>query len=81
MSTSCAAITTGGRGLLAGADRAGRGDHDSPLTGIAIAAVLSLLAILYQASRPYLAVLAGCRGAPAFGTWHDIRMRCSPRAC
>lgn len=40
----------------------------SPLTGIAIAAVLSLLAILYQASRPYLAVLGRLPGEPpAFG--------------
>jgi high affinity sulfate transporter 1 len=40
----------------------------SPLTGIAIAAVLSLLAILYQASRPYLAILGRLPGEPpAFG--------------
>jgi SulP family sulfate permease len=40
----------------------------SPLTGIAIAAILSLLAILYQASRPYLAVLGRLPGEPpAFG--------------
>jgi high affinity sulfate transporter 1 len=40
----------------------------SPLTGIAIAAVLSLLAILYQASRPYLAVVGRLPGEPpAFG--------------
>ena len=40
----------------------------SPLAGIAIAAVLSLLAILYEASRPYLAVLGRLPGEPpAFG--------------
>jgi SulP family sulfate permease len=34
------------------------------LTGMAIAVALSLLAILYQASRPYLAVLARLPGEP-----------------
>jgi high affinity sulfate transporter 1 len=36
----------------------------TPLTGMAIAVALSLLAILYQASRPYIAVLARIPGDP-----------------
>ncbi len=40
----------------------------SPLTGMAIAVALSLLAILYQASRPYLAALGRLPGEPpAYG--------------
>ena len=35
------------------------------LTGMAIAVALSLLAILYQASRPYIAVLGRIPGTPA----------------
>ena len=34
------------------------------LTGMAIAVALSLLAILYQASRPYIAVLGRIPGDP-----------------
>ena len=34
------------------------------LTGMAIAVALSLLAILYQASRPYIAVLGRIPGEP-----------------
>jgi high affinity sulfate transporter 1 len=36
----------------------------TPLTGMAIAVALSLLAILYQASRPYIAVLGRIPGEP-----------------
>ena len=43
------------------------------LTGMAIAVALSLLAILYQASRPYIAVLGGSR-RPA-----GLRRRRTPR--
>jgi MFS superfamily sulfate permease-like transporter len=43
----------------------------SPLAGMAIAVALSLLAILYQASRPYLAALGRLPGdPPAYG---DLR--------